>query len=183
MTAFLKVFNLFAYVFLISPPRALELKRHAKRHAGELANVPVIIIVLTDLLVRVSCLAIFAWGFESLIGDNLYESYRFDLVFLAIVLLGAGHSAVYYFLLALGSKWFGFRAKAYRLFRNLFYSPLPTLALIIPVVIFEKFRGLEAYGSAVWQDYAPYVLGITLLVGVVEAGLGRRLPLGIDVEL
>lgn len=183
MRFLVEIFRVFAYAFLISPPKALDLKRREAQLGGELSRQPLIVIVGLDLLIRVTALAMFAWGLEWFMGDVFYESYRLDLVFLTIVLLGGCHHLIYYLFFAVWHPVGRFRARVYRFLRNLLYTPLPSLAALLPVMVYEFFHGVEAYESLIWQSLSPYVLSITLVVGLIEAAIGNRKPSGVDVEV
>lgn len=177
------IFNVFAYVFLVSPPRALDQKRRETKFGGELARQPLIVIIALDLLIRITALAVIALGIENLLGDELYESYRLDLVFVAIVFLGGSHHLVYYLVFAVRHPVGRIRPRIYRLLRNLLYTPLPSIAAIIPVMAYEFFHGMEAYESLIFQSFAPYVLSATLFAGLTEAAIGNRKPAGVDAEI
>lgn len=177
------IFNVFAYVFLISPPKALDLKRREAHFGGELSRQPLFVIVGLDLLIRITALAVIALGLEWLLGDFLYESYKLDLIFVAIVLLGGSHHLIYYLVFAVRQPVGKIRPRIYRLLRNLLYTPLPSIAAILPVMVYEYFHGMEAYESLIFQSFAPYVLSTTFVAGLAEAAIGNRKPVGVDTEV
>ena len=156
------------YLLLIAPPRAFDIKHNQVRMKGELANLPTFMIAAIELVVRVAIILLLATGIESQFGDDNYETYRLDIFFSVVVVLGSLHSVSYYLAFAWMAERFTSKTtnKFYRLARNTCYSALPGFAAIIPVLILRWDQELPPYNDGfalqlyLWTTAAMFVIGV-----------------------
>lgn len=185
MSGIRKILYLMGYCLMISPPRSIDLIVSEQTRKGELAKQPLWMVMLTELLIRIAILLIFAVGIESLMTKDLYETYKLDHVFGLIVILGGMHSLFYYLLVGLfrTSPRLDVAMRAYRLLRNLCYAALPGLLVIVPVLVWKWTQGIAPFADGVVVKVYMVVTLLMVLAGVVEALLMKRKPLGLDRNL
>jgi len=172
------------YFLLLAPPRAFQIKINERANGGELAKFPTFFIVAIELVVRVAVVLILAASVEAVMGNTLYETYRMDIFFVALVLVGAAHSAVFF--LTFNNKQARQVSHAalfiYRFVRNSGYAVLMGFASIVPVLIWNWDHELAPFkgGSAI----TIYLLtaGIFFVLGVIEAKIMNRAPLGSEAK-
>ena len=173
------------YIFLIAPPRAIDITHAQRSKQGELARQPLYVVMLVELMIRIALMLVIAMGTELMLGDELYEIFRLDIAYTIVVLAGIAHSLSYLLLLgylksAIGAE----RAmRVYRLVRNLCYAAIPGLLIVIPWLIWKWNRGLPLFEDGlVFLTYSLITLFMAT-VGVIEAAVMTRKPLGLDRNL
>jgi hypothetical protein len=182
---FVGLFYTVGYLLLITPPRAIDLTVSHRTSSGELARQPLWVVMLIELLMRVALILLVAVGIESVSGDTAYETYWIDTLFIIIVIQGAFHSLFYYCLLGYLSETIGLRLamRIYRLMRNLCYAVIPGFLAVVPLLIWKwKQDHLPFEDGLVFQLYSATTL-LMIVLGVVEAMLMKRKPLGLDRHL
>lgn len=182
---FVSLFHIFGYVLLITPPRAIDLTVTQRTQRGELARQPLFVVMLVELLIRIALILLVAVGLEWIAGDTVYETYRIDIMFSIIVILGACHSLFYFLLLGYLRKYIGLRLamRVYRLIRNLCYALIPGFLVVVPLLLWKwKQDHLPFEDGLVFQVYFLTTL-LMISVGVLEAMVMKRKPLGLDRHL
>jgi len=176
---------LLGYVLLISPPRSIDLTFNERARRGELSKQPLFIVMMIEFLIRSALLLILAVSIESLMTKMVYETYKLDVVFSAMVLLGAFHALSYYLLLGLlrASIGLDLSIRLYRLFRNLCYAAIPGLFTVMPLLVWKwKQQQIPFEDGLVFFVYLITTLVMAVL-GIIEAMLMNRKPLGLDNHL
>ena len=168
------------YLLLIAPPRAFDIKKNQVQMKGELAQLPTFVIVMIELIVRVAIILLIATGLESQFGDELYETYKMDIVFSVVVTFGAVHSVIYYVAFGMITDLVSARTanKLYRFIRNGCYAVLPGFACIIPVLIIRWDREQAPFEDGFAFQIYIWTTIIMLSLGVIEALFMNREPLG-----
>ncbi len=118
-------------------------------------------------------------------SETVYETYRLDVVFSMIVILGACHSLFYYLLLGYLCIPIGLdmAMRIYRLMRNLCYAAIPGLVTVLPLLAWRwRLEQPPFEDGVVFQVYLVTTL-LMVVVGVIEALVMRRKPLGLDEHL
>lgn len=182
---FVSLFRAVGYVLLITPPRAIDLTVSQRAQKGELARQSLFVVMLVELLIRISLILLVAVGLESIAGDTVYETYRVDLMFTIIVILGICHSLVYFLLLGYLRHHIGLRLamRIYRFMRNLCYAVIPGFLVVVPLLLWKwKQSHLPFEDDLVFHVYFFTTL-LMIGVGVVEALVMKRKPLGLDMHL
>jgi len=177
----LGMFYFAGYLLLISPPRAIDLTVSQREQQGELSRWPLFSVMLVELSIRIALILLVAAGLELAIGELVYETYLFDVFFGVLVALGSVHSLFYLLLLGYLPAYSG-RAVAlrlYRLARNLCYAAIPGFAVVAPLLLWKPHRGQQPFDDGL--VFVVYLLTSLLMValGVFEAMLVRRRPLGL----
>lgn len=182
---FVSLFHAVGYVLLITPPRAIDLTVSQRTQRGELARQPLFVVMLIELLIRIALILLVAVGLEALVGDTIYETYRVDMMFSVIVILGASHSLFYFLLLGYLRKTIGLRLamRFYRLMRNLCYALIPGFLAVIPLLLWKWKQGHLPFEDGL--VFLVYFFTTLLMIGfgVVEALVMKRKPLGLDRHL
>ncbi|MCP4077414.1 MAG: hypothetical protein GY744_14680 [Gammaproteobacteria bacterium] len=185
MRSIIYFFHLLGYVLLIVPPRAIDLTVSERARRGELAKQPLFIVMIVELLIRIALILLVAVSLESLLSNNLYESYMLDTVFGMIVCLGICHSFCYFLLLGYLHDSIGLKLgmRLYRLLRNLCYAAIPGLVAVVPLLLWKWNQAQMPFEDGlVYQVYSITTL-LMIIIGVVEALIMKRKPLGLDVHL
>ena len=182
---FVNLFYTVGYLLLITPPRAIDLTVSHRISSGELAKQPLWVVMLIELLIRVALILLVAVGLESVFGDAAYETYWIDTLFIIIVMQGAFHSLFYYCLLGYLRETIGLMLamRIYRLMRNLCYAVIPGFLAVVPLLIWKwKQEHLPFEDGLEFQLYSVTTL-LMIVLGVVEAMVVKRKPLGLDRHL
>lgn len=176
------ILSVVGYITLISPCRSFDKEIKHSQFSTELEKLPRFVLVIIDFTIRVMFLFLTAALVEYFLGDYLYESYRLDLVVLTIILLGFIHAISYQIIFHRyrKKKIPLLKLKIYRLLRNICYVPFPVIALIIPVMVIENIRDLEAYKLPYLDKITLTMLFLFFVLGVLEAIFMTRKPLGLD---
>lgn len=177
--------NVLGFVFLISPPRAIDLTASQRASQGELAKQPLFIIMLVELMIRIAGILLLATSLEFLLGNRFYETIKLDTGFSIIVAQGVLHSLCYYLTLGYLKAYIGITTamRIYRLLRNLCYSVLPGFAVILPIVLWRTGHEEPLYADGiVFQIYIAVTVAM-MIIGEIEALVMQRKPLGLDDHL
>ena len=169
---------------MIGPPRAATLYQTEKQSEGEMSKQPLIVMVVLELFVRGALLLGLFVALESSLGKHYYELYRLDTLGMLLLGFGVCHTFVSYLFLSLLQPRLGAAGyRFYRFFRNLCYAPLPAVASIVVVLLYQWAQKEEPFsGEFIWQlSGAVYILMIC--ASVLEVFLVSRRPLGLDGAL
>lgn len=179
------VFKFFLYIFIISPPNAIDLTESQRAKQGELSRQPLFIVMMVELLIRAALVLIVATSIEIVIGNHIYEFYKLDIVFGILVFLGFFHALFYFVILGYLRLKIGnhMAMRIYRLLRNVCYAALPGFATVIPILIWKLKTGeLPFEDGMVYTVYFTTTI-IMIAIGTLEALLMKRKPLGLDNHL
>jgi|GEM_PF-821103 hypothetical protein len=165
------------YFFMVAPPRSFKIKARQQKTQGELANLPIYIIMAIELVVRFAIILLIAASIESLIGNTLYETNRIDVFFGVVMAIGTLHSITFYLIFSsavLSSTLTFF----YRLIRNTCYALLSGFIPVIPVLILKWAHQLPPFEGGIALQLYSWTAAFFLLVGIIEAKIMVRMPLG-----
>jgi hypothetical protein len=182
MQGFMSLIYFFGYLLLITPPRSLDLTVSERAHKGELAKQPLFVVMLVEFSIRAALILIIAVSLESLMTKTIYETYMLDTVFSMIVGLGACHSFFYFLLLGYLRNQIGVETamKLYRMLRNLCYAAIPGLVAVVPLLLWKwSQEQLPFEDGLVLRLYYLTTL-LMIVIGLIEALVMRRKPLGLD---
>jgi len=184
MSGFGKLLYYSGYPLLISPSQALDIKLAQVQTNGELARVPVYLILALESSIRLSLLLILAVTVDYLVGNLLYEMFRGDTALLVLIVSGAVHISAYYLLLVRCKRQHRTTCfRIYRLVRNLCYAPVPGIAAAGVYLMFEYLDGNQNLEDVY---VLPVYLGVTVvmaILGVLEFFISKRLPVGLDTVI
>lgn len=172
-----------AYVSFIAPPRANQILRYHKTHNGELKRLQVGVVLLIETTLRSMMLISIAVVLEWLLGKVLYETLLLDSALGVVLVGGVLHAFAYYgfFLRSMFSEKNSERL--YRFARNLCFALLPGLAILffvnLYVLNFSKPNAVEL-PLVEWYSVITTFFGV---IGVIEASVVKRAPLGVDQEI
>lgn len=169
------------FVFLLSPPHAVEKSVRHNSTGGELRGVPVFFIVALETTIRLALLLVFAVCIQLLMSKNTYEKYHIDYFFIVVGLSGLLHMLAYYIFCGSTEK----REKViytrlYRFSRNLCFSVLPGFIAVLPVLIIEWNDGIEPYSRPITVQVYLVVTISMVIISMIEAFLTKRVPVGLD---
>lgn len=172
------------YFLLLAPPRAFQIKINERANGGELAKFPTFFIVAIELIVRVAIVLIFAAGVEAVGGNTFYETYRLDVFFVSLVVVGTLHSATFY--LTFNGKPLDKISHhalfAYRLVRNSGYAQLLGFVSIVPVLVWHWDREIAPYADGEAMKIYFLTTCAFLVLGAIEAKVINRIPLGSETK-
>lgn len=172
----------FGYIFLIQPPRVIDIISSHKQSGGELAYLPYGLVVIFETAIRVALLSIVAVALEYIITKNLYETFYLDYMFMLFLILGGLQSFLYYIFFILFSELNrDFCYRIYRFFRNTLYSFIPGLLISMPFVLYNYFKSNDLYNMMVFGVYLVST-GVAFTLGAAEALSSKNRPLGVDRE-
>lgn len=175
---------LVGYFLFFGPPRALDLQRSENAKGGELSGLPTWAVLGIEAMVRGGSLLVFAVSIEALLGSYWYSHFMLDLVMGVVILVGLGHMLAYYLIFSVFEKRLGrLTGRVYRFARNICYAFLPGLAVIDAMLLWQALRPLElipvnSLGVGYWISTA-----VLLAIGLLEAAIVKRQPLGLDKTL
>ncbi len=185
MRSIIILFHWFGYVLLITPPRAIDLTVSERASRGELASQSLFIVMLVELLIRIALVLLVAVSLESFFGNTIYETYLLDTVFSVIVILGTCHSFSYFVLLGYLRRRVGLRLamRLYRLLRNLCYSAIPGFMAVLPLLLWKWSHQKLPFEDGLVFDLYLFTTLLMIVIGMIEALIMKRKPLGLDVHL
>ncbi|MEC8230874.1 MAG: hypothetical protein VX061_05490 [Pseudomonadota bacterium] len=172
------------YFLLLAPPRAFQIKINEHANGGELAKFPTYFVVAVELIVRIAVVLILAALVESSMGNTLYETYRIDVFFVSLVVVGTVHSTTFYMVFnnQPAHQVNQLTLFLYRCVRNCGYAILSGFISIIPVLIWNWDHELAPYSDG----FALKVFFVTTvsmaLIGIIEAKVMNRKPLGTELK-
>lgn len=169
------------YPLLISPSHVLDLKLQQVRTGGELANLPISLILLFEFAIRVGMLLVVAVVIDQLLGNLMYELFMGDTALLILLVSGTAHTLAYYLLLVRCRRTSRTNCyRVYRLVRNLCFATLPGVAAVVLMLIYLYSKGdtklLDPPVELVYSGVTVFVA----LIGFVEFLVSKRQPVGLD---
>lgn len=166
------------YFFMVAPPRAFKIKARQVKTQGELANLPIYVIMTIELAVRFAIVLVMAACVEGLIGNTLYEINRIDVFFVVLMAVGTFHSLAFYLICSRVQWRRTLRALFYRLIRNTCYAILSGFTTVVPVLIWKWDHQLPPFDDGLAIQLYSGTVAFFLLLGVIEAKVMDRMPLG-----
>lgn len=168
------------YFFMVAPPRSFKIKARQLKAQGELANLPIYMIMAIELVVRFAIVLVIAASMEGLLGNTLYETNRIDVFFGVILAIGSFHSIAFYLIFSravLSSTL----TLLYRLLRNTCYALLSGFIPVVPILMLRWVHQLPPFeGGVAFQCYS-WTAAFFLLIGIIEAKIMVRMPLGTKI--
>lgn len=176
--------QLFGYVSLLGPPRAVQLHRLAQGTHSELDGRPLWLAVTAEFVVRFCVFAVMTYGVQELIGREAFHRYMLSYAAVALGLAGAIHTLTYFLTLGIGVKHFGLSAmqRLYRLGRNWTYSVPPALLAGLLAVWWQDMRNIAPLQDEVLLRIVAATWLCFFVVGTLEGLLVKRAPTGIVID-
>lgn len=176
-----KIINFLAYLFMLGPPRALRLHAEAQEKGGELHGMPVWMVFTVEFLVRTGIFLVLSWGLQEALGNELFR--RFKVYFLVFAVFGAGilHTTVYFFCFeVMWGVWSKVSlGRVYRIGRNLGYSVIPPFPAAGVVLAWQEYNHIPLFQGEWVQSTFFATWAAMLVLGMIEALMAKRKPLGI----
>jgi hypothetical protein len=168
---------------MVGPPRAIEIKSRAEKNKDELTGQPLWLVLCVEFILRGSMLLLLAVALESLAGDLLYEQYRLDIFFAALIASGVCHSSFYYLAFGVLKKDSRSSARTYRLGRNFAYAVIPAFLAAGITLIWQDFNQKSLFEGELVEMTFFITWGVFLVAGLVEAMIASRRPTGLGEKL
>lgn len=181
MSDFGKLLYFLGYPLLISPSHVLDLKLQQVRSGGELASLPISLILLFEFAIRVGMLLVVAVVVDQLFGNHKYELFMGDTALLALLVSGTAHTLAYYLLLVRckrSNRRICYRV--YRLVRNLCFALLPGMAAVVLMLVYLHSKGDTKLLNPPLELVYISVTAFMALIGVIEFLVSKRQPVGLD---
>jgi len=178
-----KALLILSYALLIGPPRAVEIKSRANGKDHELQKQPLFIVLIAELGLRAGMFLVLASLVESVLGDQIFEDLKVDMVFLFFIIGGIIHSLFYYVAFGLMSSTSTFGKTLYRIGRNAAYSVVVAILAALGALFWQEVNDITLFkGDLVEHAFVLAYFG-SLLVGFIEALFVKRCPVGLGSEL
>lgn len=175
--------RLLAYVVLLGPPHALQIHADAQNKGGELDGLPVWMVFGAEFLMRASVFLMISWGLQEVLGNETFR--RFQVFFLigAVFASGFVHTTVYFYCFFIKWEiWPKSRlGRVYRMGRNLAYSVIPAFFTSGLMLGWQEYNQMPLFQGHLVETTFFIVWGGMAVLGVIEAILVKRKPLGIVV--
>jgi len=179
MKSLIWIFKVLAYVALVLPPRHASLLASHRESGGELASCSPFVAGVCELILRLGLLLVIATCLEATIGNLVYHQLKFDVYFGFLGGTGVLHFFFHYGFVSVN---FGgrFHFQIYRLLRNLLYASLVALPVIFVLSAHQLFEARDIYTDDFLLSIYFYITMGALLLGLFEAFVSRRVPVGLD---
>lgn len=175
---------LLGYILLVGPPRALDLQVKERKSGGELADQPLVLVLVVELMLRSALLLLVAVLAEELMGKFYYDHFKLDLMMAIFIASGLVHAIFYYIFIGLLYPRIGRTAlRLYRFGRNMAYAALPGLVTIIPPLIWQTKNQIPPFSGDLIEVIYFGTFAVMALAGTIEALILHRKPLGLDKSL
>lgn len=175
---------LLGYILLVGPPRALDLQSKERETGGELADQPLALVLVVELMLRSAFLLLVAVLAEELMGKFYYDHYKLDLMMAILIASGLVHAVFYFIFIGLlyprSSKT---ALRLYRFGRNMAYAALPGLVTVIPPLIWQTKNQIPPFSGDLIDVVYFGTFAVMALAGIIEALILNRHPLGLDESL
>ena len=179
ISMFLHTLFLMGYVFLVGPPRAVEISAQANSVGDELQGKPIWVVILIEFIFRSGVFLVIAASVESFLGDVLYEQYRLDLFLGSLILAGLIHTFSYYVSYCVLHSPGHSLSRVYRLGRNFAYAIVPAFIAAGFVLIWQDINGIELFSGDYFEKIFFGTWSIFVFLGLFEAFLMKRIPTGL----
>lgn len=173
--------NILSYLLMLGPPRALQIHADAQEQGGELDGMPVWLVYAAELVMRTGVFLVISWGLQEALSHEIFRRFQVFFLIVAVFVSGFVHTAVH--LYCFGMMW-GVWSKivvgrVYRTGRNLSYSIIPAFPAAGAVLVWQDHNQIALFQGDLVENtfFATWV--IMALLGVAEALLVKRKPLGI----
>lgn len=166
------------YVSLIGPPRAVHIKASAVEKGGELADQPLWVVVVAELIVRGGLFIMLGALVESTIGKAFYETYRMDLFLGALILCGLVHTTAYTLCFVLFRENIALSQRIYRFVRNMCYSVIPAFPVAAFLLIWQDMQRFRFDNPHIVEWAFLGTWSLFAVAGIVETFITRRRPRG-----
>jgi len=179
----LKILYVIGYVFLVGPPRAMQMLESANQEGGELAGQPLWKVAIVEYIIRGGLFLVAAVLIEETVGDVYFEMYKIDFFFAALIIAGGVHALFY--LMAFGWQVAGGanRSRLYRFGRNFAYAVVPAFPAAGLALFWQQFNQQELFSGQLVNQVFLATWGVFILAGLIEALLVSRQPMGLDGTL
>lgn len=165
-----KALFVIAYILLIAPPQAIEIKARADKNQGELYGRSLLFVLFSETALRAGVFLLIGYSSERIIGNELYEKYRLDYFFFWLLVAGIIHIASYYVTKGLYINKNRERALfLYRLGRNITYAVVPALISALLILFFQARDQIELFSGILVQSVFFTTFLIFIFVGIQEA--------------
>jgi hypothetical protein len=183
ISMFMQSLFLLGYVFLVGPPRAVEISAQANAVGDELQGKPIWVVILIEFIFRSGIFLVIAASFESFLGDLLYEQYRLDLFLGSLILAGLIHTFSYYVSYCVLHFPGHSLSRVYRLGRNFAYAIVPAFFAAGLVLIWQDINEIELFSGDYFEQVFFGTWSFFVLMGLAEALLMKRIPTGLGQVL
>jgi hypothetical protein len=171
-----KLLNFLGYISLLGPPVTASLKGRANKSDSELFGKSQRLIFLADMTLRASVFLIFTVLVEFLMGNELYELLRIDLLFIGLIVFGAIHFLAYFigtFQIQTNKQLAYF---IYRIGRNLAYAYIPSVISCSIVLYHQYLQQIPLFSGGYIYILSLSIFLIAGFIGILQALLIRTKP-------
>jgi hypothetical protein len=176
-----RILFIVGYLSMVGPPRAVGIHSRAQANNGELAGKPLFLVVLIELMLRAGLLIVTAFAVTELVGREAYERYRGDMFLIGLVVSGCVHTLFYYVCFDLLHARLGQSVtRLYRVGRNLAYAVVPAFFTSGVALAWQEMNQRHLFSGDLVTNTFLGTWVVMVLIGMIEALLVNRHPLGLD---
>jgi hypothetical protein len=164
---------IFAYVFLLAPPRAGLIEKNARQNNTELSGKPFIVIFFAEIVLRLGFFLLAAAAIEEMMGNVLFELLKIDYLYGLMMIFGLLHMLAFYAAKLLYQHNQTLACLLYRLGRNTSYALVPALLITFISLYFQYMQQIPFFTGEVVQNSFIISLCIALVAGTLQAIIYR----------
>jgi FlaA1/EpsC-like NDP-sugar epimerase len=176
-----RLFVALGYVSMIGPPHAMRLHAEAQGTGDELDGAPLWLAVVAEFMVRSGIFLVASWILQVIVSNEDFRRFQVFNLLIAVYAAGAVHTLIHIYCFGLKHKKWTYASllRIYRLGRNMVYSIVPALLAAGLVLLWQDYNQMELFEG----DWVGLVFvgtwTVLLVLGLLEAFLFRRMPVGI----
>jgi hypothetical protein len=125
---------------------------------------------------------VFGAALESLLGEDLFETYHLDIFLGALIVAGLVHSGFYFLAFGVMSR-VSVAHRVYRVGRNLTYAVIPPFVAAVIAMIWQDMHQRPLLEGELVEVVFFWTWGLFAVLGLVESMVVSRCPLGLGSQL
>jgi len=177
-----KILYVIGYPLLVGPPRAIHIKASAVDSGGELADKPLWLVIIAELIVRGGMFLVIGATIESTIGEAVFETYHFDMFLGALIVCGTTHTAGYAFCFVVLADRLERAQRLYRLIRNMCYAVIPAFPVAAFLLIVQDVQRFRFEDPNIIQYAFALTWALFMIAGLIEGLSMKRKPRGMGED-